>query len=207
MKRQILIGALLAAMAVGVNGVWAGGGDDNGQRRMREGEEGPDGMMPPPPPPEEILEHMTRRLKLTGDQQAKIKAVFAADREKVAPLMRKVDEYRKQLRDAAHAAAFDEAAIRALATKRAQAEIELIVARERVRSQVSALLTPEQRVAAEKLPPPHRGQGPEGRHGFGPRPGCLPPPPPCNCGKGPVAGGWDEDEMQGPEPGCDEEQG
>jgi|GEM_PF-648532 len=201
MKRQIIVCALLAATVIGVNGVWAGAGVTDGEGRMGEGKEGPDGMMPPPP--EDMIEHMTRQLKLTGDQQAKIRAVFAADREKVAPLMRQVGEYRKQLRDADHAAPFDETAVRALATKQAQAEIELIVARERVRSQVSALLTPEQRMAAEKLPPPfRRGHGPGGH---GPRPGCMPPPP-CDCGRGPEAGGGGGG-MPGHHSDCGEERG
>ncbi|GFE62772.1 Spy/CpxP family protein refolding chaperone [Geobacter sp. AOG2] len=208
MKRQIIMCALLAATALGVNGVWAGGGDDHGQRMRGEEGDGPIGMMPPPPPPEEIIAHMTRQLKLTGDQQTKIKAVFAADREKTATLMQKLGEYRKQLHDAARGATFDEAAIRALATKQAQAEVELIVARERVRSQVSALLTPEQRVAAEKFPPPfRRGQGPWFR---GPEAGFMPPPPPppCGCGRWPGAGEYgDGDEMRGPCPGSDEERG
>ncbi|MGD0584434.1 MAG: Spy/CpxP family protein refolding chaperone [Oryzomonas sp.] len=207
MKRQIIMCALLAATAIGVNGVWAGGADDGGQRTMGEDGWGPSGMMMPPPPPEEIIEHMAGQLNLTSDQQTKIKAVFAADREKIPLLVQKVGEYRKQLRDATHAAAFDEAAIRTIATKLAQAEIELIVAGERVRSKVSALLTPEQRVAAEKLPPLfHHGQGPGERPGCGQWPGCMPPPPPCNCWRGPGAGG-DGDRIHSPDPGCGEERG
>lgn len=190
MKRRIIMYVLLATTALGVYGIQAGAAGDGGRRAMEEGGWGPPGMMPPPPG--ELLEHMARHLKLTADQQAKIKALVAADREKMAPLVQKVEEYRKQLRDAAQATPFNEAAIRAIAAKQAQAEVELTVSRERVRSQISLLLTPEQRVLAEKLPPPpppRRGQGPDGR---------------CGCGHRPGPGG-DRDERPGPD--CGEEGG
>ncbi|WP_168205876.1 Spy/CpxP family protein refolding chaperone [Geobacter sp. FeAm09] len=200
MKRQIMVGVLLAATAIGANGVWAGAAGEGGPRGMDERGMGGPGMMPPPPS-EEMVAHMAQRLKLTAEQQTKIKALFAAEREKNAPLQQKMAEYHKQLRDAAHAATFDEAAVRAVATKKAQTEVELVVAFERTRSQVNALLTPEQRALADKCPPPppQRGQGPEGRCHCGHGPGHMPPPP---CDDGP---GKDGDRMPGPGPGPAEE--
>lgn len=196
MKRQIMVCVLLAVTAIVANCVWAGAADEGGQRAMDERGWGPPGTMPPPPS-EKIIEHMARQLKLTGDQQTKIKAVFTAEREKTALLTQKITEYHKQLRDTTRAATFDEAAIRTIAAKKAQAEVELIVSFERARSQVNALLTPEQRVLAEKTPPPPplRGQGPEGRCGCGCGPGHMPPPP---FDDGP---GRDDDRMPGPGPG------
>jgi len=190
MKRQIIMCALLATAAIGAHGVRAGGPGDGGQRTTGEEGWGPVGMVPPPPPPEEVVGRMTRRLKLTGDQQAKIGALLAADRETMGPLLRQVRECRRQLHDAALAATFDEAAVRALAAKQAQAEVEVIVARERTRSRISALLTPQQRTAAEKLPPlRNRGERPGGRGECGPL-----PPPPCACGERPGAGERGHDE-------------
>lgn len=201
MKRQIMVCVLLAATAIGVNGGWAGATGEGGHGGMDERGWGPPGMAPPPPA-EEMVVHMGQRLKLTSDQQAKVKAVFAAEREKTAPLMQKMAEYHKQLRDASRAATFDEAAIRAIATKKAQAEVELLVSFERTRSQVNALLTPEQRALAEKCPPPppHRNHGPEGRCGCGHGPEHMPPPP---CDDGP---GKEGDRMPGPGPGPGESQ-
>ena len=84
MKRQIIVCALLAATAIGVNGVWAGGAGDGGQRTKGEEGWGPaDKIMPPPPPAEEVIEQMTRQLKLTDDQRARIKAILVAEREKM----------------------------------------------------------------------------------------------------------------------------
>lgn len=187
MKRQIkVMCVLLAVTALGGNGVWAAGmgAGDSGQRAMVEGEGGATEMMPPPP--DGFIDHMARQLKLTCDQQMKIKALFTALKEQTSPLMQKVAEYRNQLHTTANSATFDEAAIRAIAVKQAQIEIELIVARERVRSQVRALLTPEQRALEGKFPSPDffRGQGP----------GHMPPPPPC-----------DGERRHGPGPGFDSE--
>jgi Spy/CpxP family protein refolding chaperone len=95
-----------------------------------------------PPLPEEMLAHMSRDLGLTSDQQAKVKVILTADREKSAPLMWKMSEYRQQLRVATQAATFDEASIRAIALKQAQLEIELIVTQARVQNRIRTLLTP-----------------------------------------------------------------
>jgi len=186
MGRQVVMCTLLAVTAIGVNGVWAGGAGDDGNKVMGEEVGRPlDMMLPLPPSPEEVLGHLKRHLKLTSDQQTKITADTAAEWKKMTQLARQVGDYRAQLREAGNASVFDEAAVQAIAVKLAQAEAELIVAGERVRSKVNALLTPEQRAAAATFPPPfHRGQGPGERPGCGRRCGCMPPPPPCGCGRG-----------------------
>ena len=91
---------------------------------------------------------------MSDTQQAQIKAIFAAEREKNGPLIEKMKEYRKQLHDAAKATPFDEAAVRAVATKKAQVEFELAVSRARIQSQINGILTPEQRQKLEKIRPP-----------------------------------------------------
>jgi Spy/CpxP family protein refolding chaperone len=147
MKRQIIIGALLAATLAG--GAWAGPSPDER------------------PSPEGRLARMTRVLGLNDSQQSQIKAIFAAEREKSAPLMEKLAGYRKQLRDATQATTFDEAAVRGIATNQAQVEVELTVSRARVQNQINALLTADQRALEEKLHPP-MGPGPVRPS----RPGC-----------------------------------
>jgi Spy/CpxP family protein refolding chaperone len=191
MKRNVIVCALLATMAAGGTGVWAGGG--NGveppvnDKPCHYAE--PEDRMPPPPSPEGVVDHMTRQLKLTSEQQTKIKALFVNDKEKTEPLRQKLTEYRKQLKVAMKSATFDEAAIRAIAVRQAQTEVDLTVSKARLRSQVNALLTPEQRSLAEKLLPPFKhGHGPQPMCGDdrGPRPRCgneegpdHMPPPPC----------------------------
>ncbi|RII27178.1 MAG: hypothetical protein CXR31_07965 [Geobacter sp.] len=157
MKRQIIIGSMLAAtLAGGSFGAWgvcaAATRPAKGDRACGE----PRGGMSP----EKRLAHMAKKLGLSDAQQGQIKAIFAAEREKSKPLMEKMRDYRQQMRDAAKATPFDEAAVRSVATNRAQTEIELAVSRARVRNQINALLTPEQQAKLEKLRPPRKqGRG------------------------------------------------
>lgn len=193
MKRMAIF-CVLAAAITGGSGARAEGAGKPGYAGM-------DGwgmmeMMPPPPPVPH--DHMVELLGLTRDQQTKIGAIFTAGREKEAPLLLKMTEYRKQLRLTAQAATFDEAAIRAIVAQQAKTEAELIVLRARVRTQVKAVLTPEQQALAEDVPPPFPGG-----HGVGPacccgqRPGPFPPPHPLFS---------DDEQRQGPDPGGHEEE-
>jgi protein CpxP len=91
------------------------------------------------------------KLGLTDVQQAQVKAVFAANRQVVAPLRKTLVDGRKQLRQLVQATPFDEAAVRALAASQEATRTELIVARARVQNQMQAILTPDQRALAQKL--------------------------------------------------------
>jgi Spy/CpxP family protein refolding chaperone len=186
MKGMVILGVLATELLVG-QGVRAESGDNGRPGVPHEGKAGAEMV---PPPPEELLGHMARQFGLTNDQQAKIMAIFTADREKSAPLMRKMAEHRQQLLAAVLAATFDEVAIRAIAAKQAQTDIELTVSRAWVQSQVNAVLSPEQRSLVAKLPPPFPcGQeadpsvNREWRRGHN-------PPPPC-----------DDERPHGPGPG------
>jgi Spy/CpxP family protein refolding chaperone len=114
------------------------------------GDEGPRGMKG----------RMAQELGLSESQKKQINALLKAEQEKSAPLREQIEENREQLRKASLTAPFNEAAVRELAAKQAQLKTELLVSHARVKSEISALLTPEQRARAEKLRPP-----------MGPRPG------------------------------------
>jgi len=107
---------------------------------------------------------MAKMLGLSETQQKQIKDILKTERGKNAALREKMGEYRQQLHAAAQAATFDEAAVRAIAAKQAQAEIELTVSRARVQSRINAILTAEQCALEQKLRPP-----------IGPGPGHPPP--------------------------------
>ena len=147
MKKQLVVCTALSALVLGTLGV----------SRAFE--------MPPPPAP--FSGRMAQILELTTDQQTRIQAIFAADRETVKPLLEKRDGFRQQLHDAARAATFDEAAVRGLATGLAQVEVELCVLHTRGENAVNAVLTEEQRALAERLAPPMAGR----EHGGFPPPG------------------------------------
>ena len=121
--------------------------------------------------------HMPRMAEILGlstEQQTKIKEILQQERQAVAPLQAQLQTSREQLREAAQADTFDEAAVRKLAETQAATRTELTVARLRTRHQVQAVLTPEQRDLAKRLRPLFREQrGHHGHHGhrgrgFGP---------------------------------------
>ncbi len=109
------------------------------------------------------IARMARALDLTEAQQEQVKAILEAERERIAPVRQQLAETRERIRQAAQAEPFDEAAIRALAASQNDARIELIVSRARVKSEIHALLTPEQQELAKKF-----RSGGKGRHGHRP---------------------------------------
>ncbi|NVN92005.1 MAG: Spy/CpxP family protein refolding chaperone [Desulfuromonadales bacterium] len=181
MKRNIIVFTLVAAVTAGANGVWAAG-DTSGDQPVRDMDcrcLRQERRMPPPPlSPEEHVERMACLLKLTNEQQIKIKAMLEKDRVTTAPLLQKLEESGKKLREAARGAAFDETVIRAIAVRQAQAEADLTVSRARMRTQVNALLSPDQRLLADKITPPFlRGHGPRPPYDDERGPDQAPPPP------------------------------
>lgn len=116
----------------------------------------------------EMLEHLTKALNLTSDQQTQIKALLEAVQGTEEPRHAKLDELRKQLEATTANGQFDEAKVRAIANEQAQLMADSMVEHERLKSKVFGILTAEQRAKAEEM---HKRGGPEGhRHG--------PPPPP-----------------------------
>lgn len=151
MKRKIMLETLLvAAITAGSLGAWAS-----------------DEILPAPPPPVEMghgpcgkaphdghLARMAEVLGLSDAQQKQIRDIEMSEREKAGPLMKKIGEYRKQLHDAADKTPFDEAAVRSIAARQAQAEVELSVSHARMQNRINSVLTPEQRKLQQKLRPP-----------------------------------------------------
>lgn len=98
-----------------------------------------------------IMARIAEHLDLTGAQKTEIKSIISAERPLVEPLVRQLAATRKQLRNVSKNGNFDEAQVRSLASQQAQTVAELIVAKERVKSKIYNVLTPEQRAKAEKL--------------------------------------------------------
>jgi protein CpxP len=102
---------------------------------------GPDGWM---------LRHMTRKLNLTEAQQSQIKGILQTERGKIQPLMQQLRQ-NQQAEDAAVNGNFDEAQARTFAGKQTQIMADLIVEKERTKSEIYAVLTPDQRAKALQL--------------------------------------------------------
>ena len=99
-------------------------------------------------------------MPVTDAQQQQIKAIMEAEKPKMQPLMEQLRQERQQMNTLTESGAFDEAAVRAAAGKQAQTETDLAVERARVKSQIFAVLTPEQRTKAQEMK-----KNFEGRHG------------------------------------------
>ena len=97
-----------------------------------------------------MLKRMTKQLNLTEAQQTQIKGIMADEMVKIKPMMQQLRQ-NEQAEQASANATFDENQARAFAGKQAQLTADLIVEKERMRSQVYAVLTPEQRQKALQL--------------------------------------------------------
>ena len=105
--------------------------------------------------PEKFIEHAVSRaalmLDLTSEQQTKIKAILAAEKPIVQPLVMQLRANRQELQQTTDNGQFNEAQVQAIAAKQGQTLAQLIVEKERVQAQIYAVLTPAQRTKAEKL--------------------------------------------------------
>ncbi len=109
------------------------------------------GGMPFGPSPDHILAFMTDSLDLTDAQQTQAKAILDKEKTTFEPLMKQLMEAHKQLQTLGENGAFDETAVRSLANQNAQNIVELIVQTARVKSELFAILTPEQKAKAAKI--------------------------------------------------------
>ena len=98
-----------------------------------------------------MLGMMTDYLDLTEAQQAQVKQIFASEKPTITPLVLQLHQGRQQLRQLEQSSTFDEAKVRALASQQAQTMTELTVEKSKVANQVFNLLTPEQKVKAQKF--------------------------------------------------------
>ncbi len=98
-----------------------------------------------------FLDRASVYLGLSDEQEARIKAILEAEKPKVQPLVAELAANRKALQQATDNGTFDEAQVKALADKQGDTLAALIVEKERVKTQIYAVLTPEQRAKAEQF--------------------------------------------------------
>ena len=97
-----------------------------------------------------MLKHMAKELNLTDAQQTQIKGIMADGKTRTMPLMKQLRQ-NKQAENANINGTFNETQARAFAGKQAQIMTDLMVEKQRTRSQIYAVLTPEQRQKAQQL--------------------------------------------------------
>jgi len=132
------------------------------------------GFGPPPGPgPAKVFEVLAVALDLTDTQQGEIKKILDEERTRHENLEQAIRNDERSLRGMLETGNFDEATFRAASQKIAENRVDMIVAGAKLKPQVLAVLTAEQRTKAEKImqlmaPPPrgeksHRPGPPEGR--------------------------------------------
>lgn len=120
-------------------------------------------------------ERMADRLGLSEEQRKEAKRLFEANREQTEKVHAQLKEIDRELRLAINPKNFDEKALRKLAAEKGHLHTELMVGHARTRSQVYALLTPEQQELVDlahklkQLRGPHRDGRRGGPEGPGPR--------------------------------------
>ena len=104
-----------------------------------------------PPSIERIVDRIGSRLDLTADQKTQVNSIIAAERQNVAPLFDQLRTDWQRMREATAGGQFNEEQVRAIAANQTQTITELLVAKERVKSKIYAVLTPEQRKEADAM--------------------------------------------------------
>jgi len=90
-------------------------------------------------------------LDLTDAQQAQAKQILDKERPTVQPLIAQLAQTHQKMRALEEASSFDEAAVRTLAAQQAQTMTELIVQKARIKSELIAVLTPDQKTKLQKF--------------------------------------------------------
>jgi Spy/CpxP family protein refolding chaperone len=101
-----------------------------------------------------MLNHMTKQLNLSEAQQAQIKSILSDARTRTKPLIEQLRQ-NEQAQNAAINGNFDEVQARAFAGKQAQIMSDLIVEKQKTKSQIYSVLTPDQRQKALQLMQEH----------------------------------------------------
>jgi Spy/CpxP family protein refolding chaperone len=103
------------------------------------------------------MEFFAKYLNLTDDQKAQMKAVMQKEHPAMSPLFQQSHQIEKQLRQYVEGP-YDEAKVRALATQKAQAEVELTVAQTRVHNELYQLLTTDQQAKMKDFEARHEAR-------------------------------------------------
>lgn len=137
-KKFFIVTAILLAVAAGLTASVSAQGPGRGFGHRNGG----------------MLKHMSQQLNLTEAQQTQIKAILADERSKTMPLRQQLRQ-NEQAQNASVNGTFDEAQTRAFAGKQAQIMSDLIVEKQRTKSQIYSVLTPDQRQNALQLMQQH----------------------------------------------------
>ena len=96
------------------------------------------------------MEFLSKKLNLTDEQKSQMKAIMQKERPALQPLMQQQHQVDLQLRQYAEGG-FDEAQVRALATKKAQIQTQLTVEETRIHNEMYQMLTSDQQSQLKQM--------------------------------------------------------
>jgi Spy/CpxP family protein refolding chaperone len=120
----------------------------------------------PPTPPmhghgfgmdDHMMGFFAKQLNLTDEQKTQMKAVMQKEHPAMKPLMQQQHQIERQLRQYVEGT-YDEAKVRALATQKAQVDVELTVAQTRVHNELYQLLTTDQQAQLKEMEANHEAR-------------------------------------------------
>ncbi len=94
---------------------------------------------------------MLRGLDLTDEQKAQVKQIMQTSRENTKSVREQMKANRQQLEAVSENGNFDQAQVQALAAQQGNLHAQMIVEKERVKSQIYQILTPEQKAKAAEM--------------------------------------------------------
>ena len=98
-----------------------------------------------------------KQLNLTDEQKAQMKTIMQKEHPTMKPLMQQQHQIEQQLR-AYVEGPYDEAKVRALATQKAQVQVELTIAQTRIHNELYQLLTADQQAKVKQLEANHEAR-------------------------------------------------
>jgi protein CpxP len=104
-----------------------------------------------------MMGFFAKSLNLTEDQKTQMKAILEKERPTMKPLHQQERQIEQQLRQYVEGT-FDAAKVQALATQKAQVEIQLTVAETRIHNQMYQLLTPDQQSQLKQMEANHEAR-------------------------------------------------
>ena len=94
---------------------------------------------------------MFRGLDLTDEQKAQMKTIMQANKETVKPIREQMKANREKLQTLSESGNFDEAQVQAIANQQGALSAQMIVAKEKIKAQMLAILTPAQKAKAAEM--------------------------------------------------------
>lgn len=95
-----------------------------------------------------MVRRIERQLNITGAQRERIRTILKTEQPTLEKLASSVRQQQEQLNSSD---SFDEAAVRAFAPEHASTTEDVLVEREKVRTEIMQVLTPDQRKMAEQI--------------------------------------------------------